>query len=363
MRDPLSWSFPIGRVFGISVRIHLLFLFFMVGMVGRGAMATPSYALEALYLQIILFGSVLLHEFGHCFAARQVDGDASEVLLWPLGGLAYVDVPNTPRANLITVIGGPAVNMILCVIATCLLAAYGLMPPLPLISDWDPISAGKLGTWWFSTAGGDPDFIGRFAARLFYVNWIQFWFNMLLVGFPLDGGRILQCILWPHVGFHRATRAAIFSGWIVAILLALVVVIFFPKDGKEAVVDGGNLLMLFFLALFIFHACKQEFILLETGRLNEDAVFGYDFSQGYTSLEKDQAAAAPPKRAKPSFWQRWLKRRADRKRQRDEQERILEETRVDELLAKVQSSGIQSLSDEEQRFLKRVSAKIRHRNQ
>src|SRR5262245_45575733 len=141
MRDPLSWSFPIGRFFGISVRIHLLFLFFMVGMVGRGALAQPrSYALDALYIQLILFLSVLLHEFGHCFAARRVDGDASEILLWPLGGLAYVDVPNTARANLVTVLGGPAVNLVLCLITTAILAAYGFVPPINPIS-WDPIWA------------------------------------------------------------------------------------------------------------------------------------------------------------------------------------------------------------------------------
>ena len=65
----------------------------------------------------LLFLSILLHEFGHCFAARSVDGDATEVLLWPLGGLAYCDVPHTPRANLITALGGPAVNLGLCVMA------------------------------------------------------------------------------------------------------------------------------------------------------------------------------------------------------------------------------------------------------
>ena len=65
----------------------------------------------------LLFLSILLHEFGHCFAARSVDGDATEMLLWPLGGLAYCDVPHTPRANLITALGGPAVNLALCVLA------------------------------------------------------------------------------------------------------------------------------------------------------------------------------------------------------------------------------------------------------
>ena len=64
----------------------------------------------------LMFLSVLLHEFGHCFAARRVDGDADEILLWPLGGLARCDVPNTAWANFILAAGGPAVNLVLCLL-------------------------------------------------------------------------------------------------------------------------------------------------------------------------------------------------------------------------------------------------------
>jgi len=352
MRDPLTWSFPIGRFFGITVRVHLLFLFFTIGMVARGLTAEKSYALEALIIQAILFFSVLLHEFGHCFAARQVDGDASEILMWPLGGLAFVDVPNTARANLITVLGGPMVNLMLCIASASALAVYGLVPPInPL---WDPIFAEPSLLTWVSTASTELNPVSRFFAQLFSINWLLFWFNVLLVGFPLDGGRILQCLLWPHVGYRRATLAAIFCGWVVALLLALSVVVFFKAS------DGANLLMLFFLALFIYATCKQEFMLLE-GRMNDESVFGYDFSQGYTSLEREQAA--PPKRRRPNFWQRWLQRRAERRRQRDEEERVREEARLDELLAKVRANGTQSLTEEEKRFLNRVSAKFRNRNQ
>ena len=62
----------------------------------------------------MLFISVLLHEWGHCFGARLVDGDAHEILIWPLGGLAYVEVPHTARANFITTLMGPLVNLGLC---------------------------------------------------------------------------------------------------------------------------------------------------------------------------------------------------------------------------------------------------------
>src|SRR5205807_4989903 len=96
--------------------------------------ALPGDWLIAAGLIALLFLSVLLHEFGHCFGARFVDGDAHEILLWPLGGLAYVEVPHTPRANFITTLAGPLVNLLLCVISGLVLwYAEGLRPP------WNPL--------------------------------------------------------------------------------------------------------------------------------------------------------------------------------------------------------------------------------
>jgi Zn-dependent protease len=104
MRDPFSWSFPIGRLFGIAVRIHFLFPLVALGLVLRVAFmkdAAVNIWVDATMVVGLLFVAVLLHELGHCFAGRSVGGDAQEVLLWPLGGLAAVDTPHTPRANFV----------------------------------------------------------------------------------------------------------------------------------------------------------------------------------------------------------------------------------------------------------------------
>src|SRR5262249_46093878 len=110
------------------------------------------------------------------------------------------------------------------------------------------------------------------------------------------------------------------------------------------------------LALFIYFSCQRQWVLLEIG--GEEGVFGYDFSQGYTSLERDHVQAAPPVK-KVSWWRRWLQRRAAKKLQREQEQRETEERRMDELLDKLHRQGKDALTDEEHRFMKRVSDRYR----
>src|SRR5205814_2483962 len=117
------------------VRVHVLLPLVMLGLFGRVMASDAAKPFTGLWVDVlvilgILVVSILLHEFGHVFAARSVDGDAAEILMWPLGGLAYCDVPHTPRANLITAAGGPAVNLLLCVVAGGALACATFVPPL-----------------------------------------------------------------------------------------------------------------------------------------------------------------------------------------------------------------------------------------
>src|ERR1700675_4164494 len=62
---------------------------------------------------LALFLIVLLHEFGHALACRQVGGRGGRIVLWPLGGVAYVDPPPRPGATLWSIAAGPLVNVIL----------------------------------------------------------------------------------------------------------------------------------------------------------------------------------------------------------------------------------------------------------
>ena len=149
MRDPITWSFPLGRLFGVTIRVHILLIIFFAGSVLRVACApTPKHVedvlpegawVDMLVILSLLFLSVLAHEFGHVFGARFVGGDCQEILMWPLGGLAYVEVPHTPRANFISTAAGPAVNVLLCVVCAALLQVAHGTPLQP--------------HWWWPTSG------------------------------------------------------------------------------------------------------------------------------------------------------------------------------------------------------------------
>jgi stage IV sporulation protein FB len=359
MRDPFFWSIPLGRLFGVTIRVHLLYPIVAIGLILRvGFQQQPPYPdgtwIDASMIAVLLLFSVICHEFGHCFAARWVGGDASEVLVWPLGGLASVDVPHTPRAHFLTAAAGPFVNLMLCFLCAILLAVVcdpSYQPP------WNPfwypfrvMDGGwkapiKLFTW-----AGNPELTSAWLpvvlARLFYLNWFLFLLNVLLVGFPLDGGRMLQAGLWPYLGYRSSMLTAIYAGFGVMVLVGIFSILW-------------NEILVLCLAILIYVSCRHQLIMLETG--GEDGLFGYDFSQGYTSLERDQPAPAPPPRRRISWWQRWLQRRAARKLLQQQQTREAEERRLDELLEKVQRYGKTALTDEELRFMKRVSDRYRNK--
>src|SRR5262245_25862904 len=102
-RDPMLWAFPLPwRPMGVTVKVHLLFPCLVLGFllwVGTSKQFAPGLWPYAAAAMLMLFVSVVLHELGHVWAARRVDGDASEVLLWPLGGLVLPDLPQNWRPH------------------------------------------------------------------------------------------------------------------------------------------------------------------------------------------------------------------------------------------------------------------------
>lgn len=147
-----------------------------------------------------LFAIVLLHEFGHALACRQVGGQANEIVLWPLGGVAYVAPPPRPGATLWSIAAGPLVNVVLApVLILCFLLARG--------SGW---------------AESMPNAYA-FLRTVMAINLGLLIFNLLPI-YPLDGGQILRSLLWFVLGRARSLMTASIVGFIGVgglILLAL----------------------------------------------------------------------------------------------------------------------------------------------
>ena len=139
---------------------------------------------------LVLFLIVLLHEFGHSLACRQVGGRANQIVLWPLGGVAYVDPPPRPGATLWSIAAGPLVNVVL----------------LPVFFVLFTLS-GSLG--WAHTL---PD-LNRLLRSVLYIDIVLLVFNMLPI-YPLDGGQILRSLLWFVLGRARSLMVATVLGLI-----------------------------------------------------------------------------------------------------------------------------------------------------
>jgi uncharacterized protein (TIGR03067 family) len=148
-----------------------------------------------------LFAIVLMHEFGHVLACRSVGGIANRIVLWPLGGIAFVDPPARPGAWLWSIAAGPLVNVVL------------LVP--------------SIGFWYLCRAAGwqdaAPD-LYQFASSLAWINGYMLLFNLLPV-YPLDGGRILQAALWFVMGRARSLLVAAAIGLLTGFGLLLFAVI------------------------------------------------------------------------------------------------------------------------------------------
>ncbi len=182
-------SFRLFRAAGIDVFLHwswfVVAVFEINARVGRYSSITFN-VLEYLALFLI----VTLHEFGHALACRQVGGTANQIVLWPLGGVAYVDPPPRPGATLWSIAAGPLVNVALIPILLGLNILSQMMG-WPVIM---PNAHALLRTVWL-------------------INASLLAFNLLPI-YPLDGGQILRALLWFVLGRARSLLAATALGFV-----------------------------------------------------------------------------------------------------------------------------------------------------
>jgi Zn-dependent protease len=176
---------------GITVYLHFSWFLIAAYEFTRRAGIYSSPIWSALEY-IALFAIVLLHEFGHALACRQTGGIADRIVLWPLGGIAFVSPPRRPGAMLWSIAAGPLVNVILLPILSVALVLF---------------------------REGEPTDSALFIFHVWWINLGLLIFNILPV-YPLDGGQILRSLLWFPLGEIRSLQIASVIGLVGSIALA-----------------------------------------------------------------------------------------------------------------------------------------------
>jgi len=201
-------SFSLGRILGIEVRIHatwlLAFVFITWGLASgyfrfvapRQGLGTPLLlgAISAL----LLFTSVLVHEFSHSLVARARGLHVRDITLFIFGGVSNIGgEARTARDEFMISVVGPLTSFALAGVFWLIAQSLGASTGFGLL-----FGSGR----GFGTLSAP----GAVVSYLAVINLVLGAFN-LIPAFPLDGGRVFRSILWGVT--HRYERAtAIASG-------------------------------------------------------------------------------------------------------------------------------------------------------
>src|SRR5262245_35253640 len=358
MSDPLTWSpISLGRWFGTPVRVHIvLILFVLIRLLSAalpGAAEGPQLHVPetACWLGLLLL-ALAIHELAHAATASRLDCDQEDVHLWPLGNLVGPSLSPRASEHFLVAMAGPLTSGAITVATAIGLHAAGAQfvwnpfgnPEGDAGAPRIPAQAGTelapvLSTIWI---------VGWFG----YLNWILTLANLLIPALPFDCGRMVRAVHGSTSAISARDNTLTFwlarACTIILVVVGLVRLAMLRSDG----------LTLIALGLLVELLVRAETRLLEEGGYLDQGVFGYDFSEGYTSLESSAAKVRP---SRESALKRWRRRRSELRRQRRLAREIAEERRMDEILEKLHREGRGALTDEEHRFLVRVSARYRNR--
>ncbi|MBM2831375.1 MAG: Zinc metalloprotease [Dehalococcoidia bacterium] len=187
-------AFNIGKVFGISLRLHYSWFFIFI-------LVTTSLAFGGLYppglplwqgmvggviTSLLFFASVVAHEITHSLVARRYGIPVHSITLFIFGGVAKITKEaDRPGAEAVMAAAGPFSSFVI---------------------------AGIFGALWLAVHQSGIEVATSSIYWLAYINLSLGAFN-LIPGFPLDGGRVLRAILWKSGGdYRKATRMASLTG-------------------------------------------------------------------------------------------------------------------------------------------------------
>jgi Zn-dependent protease len=225
----MRWTIRLGTLAGIRVEVHVTFLLLLAA-IALYKSGSPRDAFHTVLHLLLVFGLVILHEFGHALMARRFGIATREIVLLPIGGVARLErMPEKPLQEILVALAGPAVNVVLATVFAAVLIAAQASPATIL-----------------ARAAGEGTLELLFIANAFMVV-----FN-LIPAFPMDGGRVLRGALALFMPFPRATRIASFVGQGFALVFAAIGILV------------PEYVMLVLIAMFVFLTAAEERAIVQT---------------------------------------------------------------------------------------------------
>jgi Zn-dependent protease/CBS domain-containing protein len=204
-----SWSIPVGRLFGVDIRIHLTFPILLLFIFWTDYVAHQGNAnsLRDLALVGIILACVAAHEGGHILAARRFGLIPKAVILLPLTGVTLYDEPRSERVQpglrwqreIRLALIGPLVSLALASLSAVVVVGAG--------------QGNELWKWPLLLARNLPRSVVGANLYLAVLN--------LLPAYPLDGGRILRALFARSLDATAATRRAVAISNAIAMVLIL----------------------------------------------------------------------------------------------------------------------------------------------
>lgn len=255
----MSWSIKLFRVKGIDVKVHLTFVLILIWAAFRWSSSTGQGwegALFGVVATLLLFTSVLLHEFGHSLQALKFGVPVKDITLLPIGGVAQIEeMPEKPNEELRIALAGPAVNFAIAAI----LIAVGFLLQASAVVTLPELSASLGSASW-----------SGMLSYLTMANLLLGLFN-LIPAYPMDGGRVLRALLALKLDYNRATSIAVSVGQGLALLV-----------GLYGFMSGSYTLIL--IAVFVWMGAGQEGKQVEVKGVLQQVTVGQAMSRQLVTL-------------------------------------------------------------------------------
>lgn len=308
--------------------MHWFMLILLGGLLLQAGAREGMWGLQwMLITEGILIVSILFHEFAHCFMAVRTGAGAEQILIWPLGGLAFVGHADDWRDEIKITGIGPLSSFLFA--GLCLGG---------LLLSGAPWSWTHLNPWhsWFVF----DNLAQNFTLHAVRLNLILGLFNLCVPAYPLDGGRIMFILLSRKFGKARGAE--------------MTATIAIPVGFAMAIWGlAQNELFLILIGIWVIIEGFQMRYLVKIGEFESHPAFAHQTPEYQYMPDRE-----PPRR-RPGFFARWRQRRAERRalRQAEAQERLRQ--KVDAVLEKVSREGIGSLSPSERKILDEASRRTR----